>query len=225
MDSWMAEVFDPAMSEWPLFEYRYSLDRGQIKSVFDSIIDWLNKNDGSIYWVQVPNTVLAIQGKHTLFGWNKNAKKYLIIELSETVFGTQVNILAAPTLAGVTEVRSMSRETKEAWALLLEDFFQGIGDRRSVSRISSLRLRHDSELDECRELANKMIAVLPVLMTLALVATFLMWLLSARAGASYLEVPQIISMTVLLILWQFMTYAVVRRIISDRKLTDSVKLP
>ncbi len=220
-NSWMGEIFgDPEQLRWPLFEYEYSFDRMQVQNVFASILDWLELNDGGVDWVQVPNVVLATQGKHTPFGWNRNAKKYLIFELDVTAFGTRVRVLAAPTLSGMTEVSSRKTETRETWALLLEELWSSMGDPKSESRIALLRLRHDSSFEEGRERANAMIAVLPFPMTVALIATFVMWLLSTRAGLTYLQVPGIISMTILLILWQFLTYAVVRRVRRDKRLDE-----
>jgi amino acid transporter len=95
-----------------------------------------------------------------------------------------------------------------------------MGDAKSASRVADIRLRRDSAKDRGRERANRMIVILPVVMVSVLIATFLMWLLSTRTSATYLETPQVFSMTILLILWQLMTYAVVKRVAGDEKLDE-----
>lgn len=218
MDSWTEEVF--RIPHWPTFEYDYDFDRRRPGDVFESILVWLERNEGTVQMVQVPNAILVTQGRHTLFGWSKNARKYLLFELKETAFGAHVHVIASPTLSGVTDVRSMMRETHETWAFLLEELWQSMGDAKSASRVADIRLRRDSAKDRGRERANRMIVILPVVMVSVLIATFLMWLLSTRTSATYLETPQVFSMTILLILWQLMTYAVVKRVAGDEKLDE-----
>lgn len=217
--SWVEKAF--GAPDWPVFEYDYEFDRRQPDDVFESIIAWLAQNGGAVRWAQEPNAALAVQGRHTFYGWNKDSKKYLVFELTATPFGCSVHVIAAPTKLGMTEVSAMRREVREDWAFLLEELWGSMGDKKSAARVADLRLRSVRASDPGRELVNKMIAVLSIIMTLVILVTFLLWVLVTQAGADYLEVPQIISMTILLVLWQMMTYAVVKRVASDRRLAGS----